>query len=360
MGRDALRHLWPWACRLWVVAPLLGFFPDVQPRQAEWWWWNVASVIVIALGWRQHLRRRSSALWGWLLVAALAMFLLHWQEAESGAWVMQVALTISAAAMIAERGEFLWLRQAVIACAIFQIPAMLWQSHWPWPYARIGGTVGKRAPCAVLLALASLWTAWPSSFGLLWGAWLTSSWVGWPVAAGRWVVAFIRRFQAIGLMTVASLGCLAAAWVAKDIRFAWVYEVGSRVALWRSAGWGLSHWLRGWGFAPFPGGFQDSSPVGLALSWRFYHSTWLDWALRGGALGCFALALILAWICRRTRPGGSWRRWTVALAIWTASWQSLEQFPSLACLMLVWWIGLTWPTDKEGRDVRSVQGMAAA
>lgn len=324
----------------------MGFFPDVQPKVAEFWWWNAASVLAIAVGMTQPVRYHVRHPWSVSLAAALGLFVIHSQTAWASWWISQTTLVLVAAWIIAERGEWHWLREAVVACALFQFLAIAYQHDWPWPYARVGGTVGKRAPCSTLFAVASLWTSGWLSILLAYGTTKTTSYVGAVVAIGRWVWQFIRRFEAIGLMATVGLGAFVAVREQSNLLHALRHEVVPRLSGWSQTDWlGASQWVWGWGFQPFLAGFFDASPAGMLQQWVFYHSTWIDWIMRTGIAGAGLLAWALCWFWRRSRVVPMWR-WTFLLALWAGTWQSIEQFPSMIALLAIWVIGLS-QTRKE-------------
>ena len=106
--------IWPWACRLWLAAPLVGWWVGASSRNAQLAWWTLASVLVLCVGWTQPPRREAKV-FGGLVAVCLVVFLSHLGSLGTGLlWLLQAVLVLCAAALIAERGEFRWLRQALL------------------------------------------------------------------------------------------------------------------------------------------------------------------------------------------------------------------------------------------------------
>ena len=331
--------VWRVAVCGWVAAPLLGFLPDVQPKVAEWFWWTLASWIVLAVGMTQPVKRTAPQPWQGLLVISAVCYATSWWRPEAGRWLSLSIITILAAWMITERGEWAWAKWTVIGCAILQLPILWYQAHLPWPYARIGGTVGKRAACAFLTGMAALWMPWRWSLPVfVYAAWLTTSWIGWPVAllSSAWRV--LGRRGVVGLMATVSVFGLAVFVVRSHAISYATTGLADRLQLWGALDWLGSSWVWGWGFQPFLGGFWDNSVQGTLEGWKFYHSTWIDWLVRTGIPGAIGLGWLGIWVVRRTRT--PMLRWTLALVVWALTFQSVEQFPSMLAVLMVWWMRL--------------------
>ena len=335
--------LWAWrvACWCWVGLPILGFIPGNIPlRLSSQWLALLVSLGVIGLG--VAVPRRAGAVtgFGWTIVGCLLIAMLNLRHAtEAVTWACQTILILTAAAFLVQSGEWRWLREAVVVCAWVQVIVCgLQRFHveLPWPVqptGHLGGTVGSKTPAAVLMALGSLWsTNW--SAGVLAGCslWADSATAA-PIACLRLVSPALRG--SVWRMGVLSLG----AWAG----LAWFPRLAMRWDIWHD--WRLSLW--GVGFSRFPGGFQDDTVLGRALGWRDYHNVYLDVLGRFGVAGIVGLGLLGWWLWTRSAAEPRWR-WTLAFAAWVGCWQSLEQFPVLIVLILVWWIGVEQDTQHNG------------
>lgn len=301
-------------------------------------------MIVLACGMARPSGPRSPArVFGVMALAMVGLALLHWRQSTAAfVWASQTLLVLAAAWQLAHHGEWRWLKEALIACALIQVGVWGLQRLSipnPWPthvWTKQGwGTLGSATPAAVVLALACLWSrgwrAW------LWGGLtlLTGSGTVIPVVAARLAWVSRWRLPRWGLWCLGMLGLIVSAWLWRD---AWLM----RAQVWREVAW--SWW--GLGFQAFPGGFGDDTAIGQAMRWRDYHNAYLDWIIRFGAPGAVGLAWLGWWLWQRSRHDETCR-WTLLLAGWVGLWQSVEQFPVLVILLLVWMIGLAQTAQKE-------------
>ena len=332
---------WTLACWLWVALPLLGIVPMVPVRMAVVWLMMLGSVAVIGVGLSRP--RTSQGPFGWMLLSCLSLACLCWrQPTDALTWVSQATLLLGAAAML--QGSSRPLRQAVIACAWVQIPVLILQwyqvplpwAHLPVPW-QMAGTVGSIRPASILLGIACLWSTGWRAWVLGLAAGLTGSGTVVPVVLLKlwWPV----RRHLVGWLAAAGVLVVGA-------RFApaWMLALSERAEVWRT--WPLTVW--GVGFKAFPVGFQDDTPVGRAMEWRDAHNVLLDWVGRFGLPGLLVLLAVGWWVLRR-KPDP----WTLGFFAWVACWQSLEQFPVLVILFLVWLIGLS----EGGRECGSASSV---
>lgn len=342
---STIRISWRVACGLWVTLPLIAWgFPSL-------FWWTMASLLVVAVGLTQP-QRQVTAVFGWGLLGCLAVYLIHRTQpyGSQALWMTHVTIGLMAAALMAERAEWRWLRQAVVWCAWGQLPVMAFQAFghslwWESVGGGLTGTMGYRAACAALLALASLWSSGWRAWSFAAAACLTGSWMGLP-AVGRLVWGLWPSHLAWGFLSLALLA-LTSEW--------WMPRLALRLEAWQ--GFPLLHggWLTGWGFLPLPGGFAYDAGTfasGGAKAAPFvisdYHSAFVDWIARTGLVGVVMLLALGRWVC--TRLTSSAHRWAAGLAVWVGCWQSVETMTVLALLLVVWWIGLA----QGGRDVDSL------
>lgn len=171
------------------------------------------------------------------------------------------------------------------------------------------------------MGVGSLWSTGWAAWVLAGGVCLTMSGTAIPIVLLRLLWPHLR-YKGLSVALV----LLGGAW-------AWHGALWERLEVWR--GWAFS-WS-GIGFSAFPSGFQDDTALGKALEWRDAHNVWLEWIGRFGLPGALVLVGVVAWLWRQR-----WRDpWTLALVLWVACWQSLEQFPVLVMPLCVWWVGLT-------------------
>ena len=299
------------------------------------WVWGVASLGVLALALAQR-RPVGAALFGRLLLGCLAIYLVHHAQPYGHAWgwIRTVTVALAAATFVSAEPAGT-LRRWVLLAAWLQVPAMLWQalghpSAWPSMGGGLTGTLGRRALCGGLVALASLWTtgrlAW--TFALL-GS-LTGSFVILP-AWGR--LLWQSRWRSASLLLFALASVLASVGL-------WWPRLLVRLPLWQDAILFRGGWLTGWGFLPLPGGFAYDNGDGMhrARVLSDYHNALLDWLSRTGVLGWMLLVGTAVWVWRRRAHAQT--RWTGALMLWVACWQSVEANTALGVLGLVWLVDL--------------------
>lgn len=331
--------------------PILGWLPGVPLRLSVVWLWVASSMLVVACGMVSHdVPRPPARIFGWMALVSVGVALVWWRQSTVAfVWASQVVLVLAASWQLNRHGACRWLKEVVIACALLQI--VVWSLQRlsipnPWPthvWTKQGwGTVGSATPAAVVLAVACLWSrGWRS---WLWGSLtlLTGSGTVLSLLACRlwlWLRGRLPRWSWVSLgAAAASIGL----WLWRD---AWMM----RWQVWREAAW--SWW--GIGFKAFPGGFGDDTAIGQAMRWRDYHNTYLDWIIRFGWVGLASLLALGWWLWRNSRQDAAWR-WTFALALWVGCWQSVEQFPALGLLLLVWMIGVAQHAQKEPDALDSV------
>lgn len=315
---------------MWVVCPTAGFWLGTHPRFAQLGLWMLASIVVLAVGMLQP-KRRDCRLFGWLALASLALVATHPRQFEYGSiWLVKAAIILSAAGMIAERGEYRWLRQSVIGLAWLQVPVMILQATnvtIPWHSAHAGfaGTAIKRGACSVLLGAASIlstgWKAWTFCFLSA----MTGSLTGTVPA----VLRLMWRWK-----WLAAIGVLASAVI-------WWPRLMPRLSVWQNLAEQTWNPLVGMGFGIFPLGFQDdigSSVYPASPLLRDLHSTFIDFTARFGLVGWGIICLMADWVVKSTTL--HWQRWFLALALFAGLLQSAEAFPVMVVLALVWWIAL--------------------
>jgi len=340
MVRRLSEFAWPFSCYVWVAAPILGWLPNVHPSLSKVVVWLIASVFVIAMGMGQP-KRRNARVFGWVLFGCLCVYLSHLSNVGMAfIWMTRATLVLSAAWMIAERGDFRWLRSSVLSCALFQIPVMAAQAFQvPLPWKNAGvfpwGTLMKRGALSILFGLASVWSQGIRSMGFALASISTLSWSGAVPAAARVLISKVQ-LNLIGWLSVAAAFFLSAPF--------WIPKVLIRLEAWKSVEFLRRGWLNGWGFFPLPGGFQDDA--GGSAAWahsplfREYHSTFIDWIARTGLIGLVISFLIGAWIVKRVMECGPWSKWTLFLILFAGATQSTESFPFMAMVFLSFLIGL--------------------
>ena len=323
-----------------MVLPLLAWLPGVPQRLAMPWWWGISSFLVIGVGLRQVVLHRVRVTGCWLL-GCLAIFWVHQTEFGMASKWMTAMLTAGVAAhLVAERGTWTWVRQALLISAWLQVPLCLAQAlHWPLPYLTLGlppwGSLGDRIDLSILWGVASLisqgWRDW--MFALLsmaTGSWTGSvpamGWVLWsrlPARARPWVVALALPVMVVGARQGTHLS--------------------DRWLVWHNIPTWHANLLTGYGLLSFPGGFTYDDAVSKLIGVRDTHSVWLDWLLRTGVVGAGLLAAVLIWCWRRTVVHRRYGLWL--LALWVGTWQSMEGRPFLGVLAWWWVVGLQEDTD---------------
>mgnify|MGYP001600203650 CR=1 FL=1 len=329
MGRT-VRLVWRWLVRAWIVLPILA------PGYSAWWWWTISSLGVIAVAWTQPHQRNASAV-GWLIVGVLAVYLLHHRQPIStvASWALYATVLLVAAALIVERGDPSWVRQAVLMAAWGQLLVMAAQAvgcSTPWLTVGGGltGTVMRRASAAGVVAMASC---------------LTSGW-----AARVFAVASLWTTSLVGLPALLRLVPLARSWRWRLVAIAGIGWLGwmswprllVRIEALRDATPLVRGWLTGWGFLQLPGGFvydggfSNGGSIRAPFLISDYHSAVLDWVARTGVLGAGMLAAMALWAWRRSQT--IQQRWLFGLMLWIGCWQSVESQPVLLLLLMVWWM----------------------
>lgn len=321
-----------------MLLPIVGFLPGSVPlRLSTPWLAIVASLVVLCLGWWSPREAPVRPL-AWLGLAAIGLAVLHGRHLEASfLWACQVVLLLAAVATLTQQRAFRWCRQAVLAAAWVQVVVGALQvtgHQTPWlvgGHGRWWGTVGSPTAAALVIGLGSLWATGWQAWALGLATVCTGSGTAIPIVLLRLVWPWRWRAGSIGLMAIGAVA------VAGSVlwRTAWL----SRWAVWQD-------WHPTWcgvGFHTFPGGFFDATPLGVALGWRDYHNVLLDTVTRFGLPGALVVGGLVAWVGLASARGEAWRRWTFAFALWVGGWQSLEPFPVLVTLLLVWWVGLLEP-----------------
>lgn len=330
--------IWKVVCGAWVVAPILGYWPGTSPRHAQMGWWVLASILVCAVGMRQPVRQQTS-LWAWGLVGCVAVFASHLTSIGwAVAWLYQVTLILLAAWLIHERGEWTWLKNTILGVGLFQGVVVLWQllggptPYWSWPGGWLTGTLSARAALSILWGACSLLSHGRVAWGFALLACLTGSFAGSVPAVGRLLgqsrtIPMTWPIGAVGVLLLSH-------------RLWWPRLLGRWQAM-ESLEFLQRGWVTGWGFLPFPGGWQSIAASGRQaglVAQLDYHNVFVDWIARTGMVGGLGLLALVWWVSKRlTSP---WRRWTAFLALWAGSWQSAEAFPVMTLLGLVWLMGL--------------------
>ena len=340
--RGVFRQLaWRFAIVLWVAAPILGYWPHASPKSGQIGWWVLASLLVLAVGMAQPVRR-TQASFGWGCGAVLVVIFSHLQGIGFVlAWAYQVSLVLVAAWVIAERGEFAWLRQAVLGLAWIQVVLVALECVgvrvFPVAGAWPNGSLTTRTGLSILWMLASVWsTRWRAGlFAML--ACLTGSWTG--------GVALARCIWESGRVTI-SLLVAVPVWLALGHRF-WWEKLASRVEVWSQMYWLKSAWIAGWGFLPLPVGFVSTDPMGSIGTGTqvsiYLNNTFLDWIGRTGVVGVGLLVGLFWWAGHRvTAP---WRMWTLLCLCWAGMWQSAEVLPVLSLLAVCSVIGFSYSQE---------------
>lgn len=332
--------VWRLACWAWVAVPILGLLPKVPVRLAVVWLWLIVSWVVIGLGLAWPRRAQEAQPFGWLAlgVVGLGLWACWSRPTDAFIWVWQLIIWLSAAATLAQHGDWAWLRQAVIGCALAQWPIALLTRMgglWQWPHhpSQWCGTVGSETPMAVLLGLAAIWSR------------------GW----GRWLLGCLAAV--VGCGTVAAFML---AWLLRQVPWPrWMLRIALGIGLliliwwwrepiqWRLETWADAHltW-QGVGFGVLPGGWRDDTTLGRLLEWRFYLNAYLDWVQRFGVAGLTVMTGI-GWWCWRHRAGNLL---TLSFLAWVLLWQSVEPWPVIGLLVLVVWIGLTQHRRMDALD----------
>ena len=337
------KDFWCLICGLWVAAPILAWGAPVA------WLAALAHVSVLAVGLLQPLRR-PAPVFGWLLLGSLGVYLVHCTQPGGlqRAWIASSLATLAAGAVVAERADGRWLRQAVVVCAWAQLPVMAWQALGgvgPWPVIGDGltGTVARRGVVAALLALGSLWSTGARAGTLALAAGLSGSCVSLPALAR--LVWERGHWRGVGVSVALGVGLLPWLWP----------RLGSRWDAWHGAGVIWGGWLTGWGFLPLPGGFRYD--IGAGRWGRFvqtdYHSAWLDWVARFGLPGALMLVALGLWTWRRSRGAA---RWTWGLVAWAGCWQSVEVNPVLLGLGLIWLVQIVTRFSRGGSSEPQTDG----
>lgn len=302
--------------------------PGIPLRMSAGWVWLVWSWLVLAACWVAPRSAVScSTTLAWAALAFVGMLLPSMRDISQALEWCGIGLSACLAAQVfAERGLGASLRRAVLAVAWCQVVICLAQAvgWWtPWPRSPkwvLNGTMGMGTPVAIWIAVAACWSSGWRRLVLA----LAACWIGsWTVISAMglllaWPV--LRRFEALGLCLIGSAILGTTTW--------WRSALIDRLDVWRDWVWS---WL-GVGFAVFPGGFQDDTRLGRMLGWRDYHQTGLDLLARFGVLGLLALAVVLWWAWSHRKGQES----ALGMLCWAGCWQSLEQFPYLAVLLLVW------------------------
>jgi len=344
---------WGWVCRLWVFAPIFGFVYGAPNRLSTLWWWTLASVLVVCVGFSQPVLRRCR-FWSLLLAGVLGLYLLHFtQGLFANGWLVNGSFAVLAAGFIYERGHRQWLIQAVIISALLQVPIIIFQMAeiaTPWGFAGggFGGSMGKRSACAALLGFASVcMISKRSSTFLALATLLTQSMMGLP-ALIRCYWMFARSFGIWALILPFSTAFFTyPLWKERVL----VQSVLSRLHVWSGTRWIQDYWAKGYGFHPFPSGYQDETTLGLMLDWRFMNSAFVDFGLRAGAIGVLILLALFIYMTRRV--WGTNACWALAMIVWVGAFQSIEFYPALNCLFLVFLINVC-PTKEESENVSSL------
>ena len=316
----------------------------------------LASILVIGFALTQPVRRQLSRIFGFLLLAFLGIFFIHFlgatpaEEFEKGgvwvaskmasAWISQSVIILTAAALISERGKFVWILRAVLGCGILQVLIMVLQAFnisVPWPSAGPGpcGTLVKRAALSIFLGSVSIWTTGKKAWFFAIASAISGSFAGSIPAFFRLLYRHLANpmVLAMSLPIALLLGSFS------------YTRVSDRVDVWGNAVSFFSQsWLTGRGFFPLPGSFREDgggTGFGLAL-FSDYHSTWLDWIVRTGLIGILILGAGLFWMFSQVKDGASWRKWSFLMFLWAGTFQSAEAFPVMILLALCFMIGLNY------------------
>ena len=336
MHRAFRHHALRLATVLWVAAPILGYWPGATPKASQMGWWVLASIVVIAVGMTQPVRRTMPG-FGWGMSAVLAVVFSH--LAGIGftiGWAYQVSLLLCASWVLAERAEFAWIRQTVIGLAWVQVGLVGLEGLGVQPFPVAGnfphGSLATRTGLCLLWTMASLWSPPRSALVLALLAAATGSFTS-TIA----LVRVICRSRTIPFPLLLS----APVWLVA-VTPAWGPRFLSRWEVWTQMTWLQTSWLAGWGFLPFISGFVSADTTGaigrLSSVQIFMNNTWLDWVGRTGLIGALLLAALAVWASRRlTTP---WRAWTAAGLVWMGLWQSAEVYPVLSLLGVCSVIGL--------------------
>ena len=340
--RDSLRPLvWRGVVTLWVMAPLLGVWPGSSPKSGQLGWWVLASVLVVACGIGRAVRR-TVPVFGWGVGAVLLVLASHLHGIGFAlGWAYQSTLILIAAWLIAERGEWAWIRQAVIGVAWLQVGLVILErfgvSLFPtagaWPH----GSLTTRTGVGILWLFASLWSPRRPAviFTLL--ACLTGSWT-----AAFAVLALAWRYGQVTLPLLITVPVLLV--VNSHL---WWDKLAGRFDTWKRVYWLHDGWLTGWGFLPFPVGFITTDPTGAVGTGTqvsiYLNNTWLDWVGRTGAIGALLMAGLL-WVASRQLTT-SWRVWTFFGLLWVGCWQSAEVLPVFSLLGVCSVLGWSHPSE---------------
>ena len=330
MGRLA----WKVSCYLWVLIPVLGWLPGIPQKMSLPWWMGICSIAAISAGISQPIVRKVR--WtGAFLFACLCIFWIHQRQfGASSKWLMGVMVPLVAAHLIAERGEWAWLKRAIIFAATLQFPIIAIQKlGLTLPYLTLGpypwGSVGNRVDLSILLGFASILLTGTAAWVFAIASFLTGSWTGYVIPLLRLAEPFIRKRPVIllGLFPAALLSY-------KQI----IFHLSPRLKVWESIlSWKINA-MTGHGFLSFPGGFTYDDSLSKLIGMRDTHSVWFDWLIRTGVLGAIILAATLIYALRRSIKLNLMPSFFFVL--WVGTWQSLEGRPLLALLGLVFMVRL--------------------
>jgi hypothetical protein len=303
----------------WVIVPAVAW--TVTPL----WWWTLCALIVIAVGLGERPQTDASTL-GWFVFGCVAVYVVHRAQplGVAGTWITYMAIHVTALALIVERGDWRWLKTALLIVAWIQLPVIALQAfHVPVPWGSVGsgltGTLGRRAIAASVLALASMWS---TDRRLAWGFGLASLMTGSLMGV---ISLFKMLWKWRALLMPIALCCAILGWSRLALRLdAWA-------GLWPPRGL-----LTGWGFLPLPGGFAYTQGTWNAAPFIIsdYHCAVLDWMTRTGLIGMLIMVGMGVWAHDRWHHAVL--RWSLVWCAWTLLGQSVEQNAMLMiCVGLV-------------------------
>lgn len=324
--------MWKVSCYLWVLIPVLGWLPGIPQKLSFPWWMGIASIAAISAGITQPVIRKVK--WtGLFLFGCLVIFWIHQtQFGVSSKWLMGVIIPILAAHLIAERGEWEWIKRAVFIAAWSQLPVLLIQkTNLTNPYLHMGpfpwGSVGNRIDLGILLGMTSILNQGVSAWLFAIASALTGSFTGYVVPVIRLLIPIIQRWRVLALLS------LPGAWL--FIKHGTTH-LTTRFKVWHEMFDWKINMVSGHGFLNFPGGFSYDDSLSKLIAFRDTHSVWFDWLLRTGVLGAIILAATLIYALRRSIKLNLLPLFLFVL--WVGTWQSLEGRPLLALLGLIFMV----------------------
>ena len=337
-----------------MAAPVAGWFPGSHPKSAQLSLWLIASFFVMAVAWAKEPERKSEV-FSLFLLPAFCVFFLHgiilYNDVSFGlasAWLLKVAVILSAATLIAERTSWRELYRILCVLTAVQVPILImeyagldtfWRTASLPPQAGVvveagtpSGTLPTRAALSILAGFCSIWAVGWRAWFYGWVAFASTSLSGALPSIAKLVW---KRGRCGHLLVLGAIGAICLIALTSSVR------ASSRIEAWTNA-WEILRqgWLTGWGFFPVPGSFREDALGGAAqasVQFTDFHSTWVDWLTRFGLVGLLAVSPLLTWVVKRTFTSpSSWKTWTFILALAAGSVQSAEGLIVMCLLSLMW------------------------